>query len=124
LLVEGEKQPAGRQPSLPSFAWLPTSLKLRWTGRSTGGSFGATGRRSQEKQAENPLSQALEHFQKMCSRRRQSAQIGLRKMVWRELTFAATELIELLSTFNNQPSTMTQPSTLNFQPILNPLTGC
>jgi hypothetical protein len=27
------------QPSLPSFAWLPTSLKLRWTGRRTGGSF-------------------------------------------------------------------------------------
>jgi hypothetical protein len=38
----------------------------------------------------------LERFQKMCSRRRQSAQIELRKTAWRELTFAATELIELL----------------------------
>ena len=36
------------------------------------------------------------HFQKMCSRRRQSAQIELRGMKWRELTLAATELIKLL----------------------------
>ena len=41
------------------------------------------------------LVQGLERFQKMCSRRRQSAQIELKQMIWRELTFAAAELIEL-----------------------------
>jgi hypothetical protein len=40
----------------------------------------------------------LERFKKMCSRRRQSAQTKSRRMIWRELTFAATRLIKLLYT--------------------------
>jgi len=38
----------------------------------------------------------LEHFQNMCSRRRQSALIELREITWRELTFAATNLFKPL----------------------------
>jgi hypothetical protein len=38
----------------------------------------------------------LELFQKICSRRRQSAQIHQTKKIWRELTFAATKLMEML----------------------------
>ncbi len=40
---------------------------------------------------------SVELFQrKVCSRRRQSAQIEQRRMIWRELTFAAARFIELL----------------------------
>ena len=38
----------------------------------------------------------LGHFQKRCSRRRQSAQIKGKGMKWRELTFAATGIFKPL----------------------------
>ena len=41
----------------------------------------------------------LEPFQQSCSRRRQSAHFESRRTIWRELTFAATRLIELLQSF-------------------------
>ena len=46
--------------------------------------------------------QPLANFQKMCSRRRQSAPIKLRERIWRELTFAATSLSRLLQRFNRR----------------------
>jgi hypothetical protein len=49
-----------------------------------------------EKSLANIEKTNLELFQKMCSRRRQSAQIELSRTRWRELMFAAARSIKLL----------------------------